>query len=253
MRRPPTVTLRLLLSALLLCALLIGSARAAPPAILKLEGRVNDYAHVLSAQQQAQLDSLLKSQEDKTSNQVVILTVPSLDSDTIEDFSIRTAQAWKLGQKSNRNGVLVIAAIQDHKLRIEVGYGLEGALTDAISSQIIRNEITPRFKAGDYGGGFLAGVTAIDKAIRGEYKAVPHKPQSQIDPGIIVFWMIFLFVMLISHVRFHRYRNHWLGPYWISGNSGGSFGSFSGGGSSGGGGFSGGGGSFGGGGASGGW
>ncbi len=235
---------------------LVASAHAATPAIPKLQGRVNDYAHVLSPQQKSQLDAFSTSVEQKTGNQLVILTVASLDGDTIEDFSIRTAQAWKLGRKDNRNGVLVVAAIQDHKLRIEVGYGLEGALTDARSSEIIRNEIAPRFKAGDYGGGLLAGITAIDKATRGEYKAVPHKPRSTIDPGIIIFWMIVLFVVLISHLRFRRYRNHWIGPYWIStsgtSSSGGIFsGSFSGGG--GGGGFSGGGGSFGGGGASGGW
>ncbi len=254
MRRIPAFTLCLLLPAVARCAPLVASAQAATPTIPKLEGRVNDYAHVLSPQQKAQLESFLKGVEDRTSNQIVILTVPSLEGDTIEDYAVRVFKAWKLGQKGRDNDVLVVAAINDRKMRIEVGYGLEGALTDAVSSQIIRNEMTPRFRASDYGGGLLAGVTAIDKATRGEYKAAPRKPQSRIDPGIIIFWMIVLFVILISHLRFRRYRNHWIGPYWIStSGSSSSGGMFSGEFSGGGGGFSGGGGGSGGGGASGGW
>jgi uncharacterized protein len=222
---------------------------------------VNDYAHVLSPDQQAQLRDFLLGQEAKTGNQIVVLTVPSLDSEAIEDFSLNVARNWKLGQKQDKNGVLLIAAINDRKMRIEVGFGLEGALTDALSSQIIRNEIAPHFKAGDYFGGLMAGVTAIDQATHGEYKAKGPPPQARqavhIDTGAVLFWMIFFILILASHVRFHRYRNHWLGPVWISSPSSGfgsggfsSGGGFSGGG---GGGYSGGGGSFGGGGASGGW
>jgi uncharacterized protein len=235
-------------------ALLAATAHAAP--IPKLEGRVNDFANVLTAAQRQQLEQLLVDEENRTSNQIAILTGRSLDGDTIEDFSLRAAEGWKLGQKSRDNGVLVVAAIQDHKMRIEVGKGLEGALTDAISSQIIRNEMAPKFRSGDFAGGLTAGVTAIGKAIRGEFKAIAPKHGKPADIGPVLFWMFVLAVFLLSHLRFGRYRNHWLGPYWYSGSSGGSFssGGFSGGGfSSGGGGFSGGGGSFGGGGASGSW
>jgi uncharacterized protein len=187
--------------------------------------------------------------------------VPSLNGEEIDDFSLNVARNWKLGQKQDKNGVLLIVAINDHKMRIEVGFGLEGALTDALSGEIIRNEIAPHFKAGDYFGGLMAGVTAIDKATHGEYKATgaTHHPQQgpNIPVGTLLFWMIFFIIILASHVRFRRYRNQWLGPVWISSpssgfGSGGSSG-WGGGGFSGGGGYSGGGGSFGGGGASGGW
>jgi uncharacterized protein len=235
-----------------LCLLLASAIQAAP--VPKLQGPVNDYAGVLSPQEENKLRAFLLDQESKTSNQVVVLTVPSLDGDTIETFAIKVAEAWKLGQRDKDNGVLVVAAIKDHKLRIEVGKGLEGTLTDALSSQIIRNEIAPKFKAGDYGGGLWDGVTAIDKAIRGEYKATQHAVH--VDTGAILFWMFVFIIFLMAHLRFGRYRNHWLGPYWVWNTSLGGFsGGFSGGGFSSGdsGGYSGGGGSFGGGGASGSW
>jgi uncharacterized protein len=244
----------------LCAALLTATAVQAAPAIPKLEGRVNDYAHVLSAGDVQRLDDFLANEENQTSNQIVILTVPSLDGDEISDFAYRVAQDWKLGQKGKDNGVLVVAAIKDRKLWIEVGRGLQGFLTDAVASQIYRNEITPHFRTGDYFAGLWAGVTAIDKVIHGEYHGSNAQPQARsavhIEPGFVLFWMLFFILVLASHVRFHRYRNHWIGPYWISSSGGG----FSGGGYSGGsgfsgsgGGFSGGGGSFDGGGAGGGW
>jgi uncharacterized protein len=240
--------------------LLAATAHAAPPTP-QLTEWVNDGAHVLSQPQIDQLTNFLKDEEARTSNQVVILTIPSLNGEDIADYSIRAARNAKIGQKQQKNGVLVVVATQDHKMRIEVGFGLEGVLTDALSGEIIRNEMTPEFRAGNYFGGLWAGVHAIDKAIRGEYKgtgALHQNPSTvHIEPGFVLFWMLFFILVLASHVRFRRYRNHWLGPVWIStpssgfgsGSSGGGF--FDGGG--GGGGFSGGGGGFGGGGASGGW
>ena len=152
------------------------AAAAAPPFRSSKAGeRLRPCAFAGAAK--SQLDEFLLDEEKKTSNQIVVLTVPSLDGD--DDRRLRRStcsKPGKLGQKGKDNGVLVVAAIKDRKMRIEVGYGLEGVLTDALSSQIIRNEIAPQFKAGDYGGGLLAGVTAIDKAIRGEYKADPRKP-----------------------------------------------------------------------------
>jgi uncharacterized protein len=240
----------------LLCSLLIAaSARAAP--ILKLHRRVNDFANVLSQDQQKRLSDFLADEENKTSNQIVILTVDSLDGDTIEDYANKVFRAAKLGQAGKDNGVLLVASIKDRKMWIEVGRGLQGVLTDAITSQIYRNEITPHFKAGDYGGGFWEGVVAIDQVIRGEYKGSGPKNG---NPGTALLYMIVGIVILISYLRMSRYRNHDLGPWWIAGNSLGGFsGGSSGGGSSGGswggggGGFSGGGGISDGGGAGGGW
>ena len=148
------------------------TAAHAAPRFRNCEGPVNDYAHVLSPEQASQLREFLLDQENKTEQ-----------SDRRPHGAIRStarrlrislnvaAQVGRLGQKQDKNGVLLVAAINDHKMRIEVGYGLEGALTDALSSQIIRNEIAPHFRTGDYFGGLMAGVTAIDKAIHGEYKA----------------------------------------------------------------------------------
>ena len=238
-----------------LCLLLAAQAAAAAP-IPRLEGPVNDYAHVISPEQQNRIREFLLDEEKKASNQIVVLTVNSLDGEDIEGYANKVFHEWRLGQKEKRNGVLLVAVIKDRKLRIEVGYGLEGVLTDALSSQIIRNEIAPKFKAGDYDGGIWVGVNAIDKAIRGEYKA---DPRTAANAGNVLLVMIVVIIFLIIYVRMTRYAQRRTGiPWWYTGGSGwsgSSWGGFSGGGgfSSGGGGYSGGGGDSGGGGASGGW
>ena len=133
--------------------------------------RVHDEAHALKQETADQLEKELKSYEDSTTNQVAILIVQSLDGEVLETYSLRVAEKWKLGQKGKDNGVLLFIAVDDHKMRIEVGQGLEGVLTDAQSSRIIRNEIAPEFRRGDYDAGIKAGVNGIVKAIAGEYKA----------------------------------------------------------------------------------
>jgi len=131
--------------------------------------RVHDEASVLSQETIQQLEAQLKLHEDSTSNQIAILIIPSLDGESIEDYALRVAEKWKLGQKEKDNGVLLLIAIDDRKMRIEVGYGLEGVLPDAICSQIIRNEMAPNFRRGDYNAGVLAAVNAIVQTIAGEY------------------------------------------------------------------------------------
>jgi len=138
---------------------------------IAIRGPVNDFAKVLSDAQAEQLRTSLLAQEKATSNQIVILTVASLNGEEIEPFANRVFQAAKLGQAGKDNGVLIVLAPKERKMRIEVGSGLEGSLTDAIASQIIRNEMAPRFKANDFAGGFSAAVNAIQLAIKGEYKA----------------------------------------------------------------------------------
>src|SRR6267154_127929 len=130
---------------------------------------VHDEANVLSASSKAQLEAVLKAERDSTSNQIAVLIIPSLDGDDIDSYGIRVAEAWKVGTKDNDNGAILIVAIQDRKVRIEVGQGLEGVLTDAMSSRINRNEIAPRFRQGDYDGGVNAGVSAIIQTIKGQY------------------------------------------------------------------------------------
>lgn len=136
-----------------------------------LTGRVVDLAHVLLADVAASLTRDLEAHETKTSNQVAVLILPSLEGEPLESFSHRVGTTWKLGQKGTENGVLLLVALRERKVRIEVGYGLEGTLTDLRSAHIIRQEIVPRFRAGDLPGGILAGVQAILGTIDGTYKA----------------------------------------------------------------------------------
>ena len=160
-----------------------------------LAGRVNDNAGLLAASARETLEALLKAHEDSTSNQVVVLTIPSLQGETLEDYSIKVAETWKLGQKDKDNGVLLLIAQDDRKVRIEVGDGLEGSLPDITCGHIIRREIVPRFRDSDYEGGVRAGVEAILGAIAGSYQV---EAESGDEPDLkfrILFFSIFLVVV----------------------------------------------------------
>ncbi len=137
----------------------------------KLQGRVNDYAHILSPGTVRQLDAALRYFEQTDSTQIVVLTVPSLKGEPIDDFGIHVADTWKIGQAKRDNGAILIISRMDRKVRIEVGYGLEGRLTDLVSGRIIRNVIVPAFRAGNFDEGVAAGVGAMMAAVKGEYKA----------------------------------------------------------------------------------
>ncbi|MDE2386002.1 MAG: TPM domain-containing protein [Alphaproteobacteria bacterium] len=220
-----------------------------------LTGRVVDDAHVLTADQATILSNRLQTFEDQSGHQMAIATVPSLQGTDIRDFGYQLGRAWALGQKGKNDGVLILVAPTEHKVSIEVGYGLEGDLTDATSSVIISHAMVPKFKAGDYFGGLWSGIDDIEKVIGGQGDQVVQAAQNQSaqaqDPvGAFIFIVFFIIVLLIIF-RASRGR----GVVFIPGGMGGGSNWSSGGGgwSSGGGGFSGGGGSFGGGGASGGW
>ena len=215
-----------------------------------LSGRVNDYGNMISAPVKAELETRLQQFEAAESTQIVILTIPSLQGEPIENFSIRVAEAWKIGHKGSDNGVLLIASRDDHKVRIEVGYGLEGRLTDLLSGRIISDDIVPAFKAKQFDEGFTKGVSSIIAAVHGEYKAKPQSEQNGKKPSFPLLFIIFFFIYLISQI----FRGHRGGPMANGGFGGGFFGGgFGSGSDGGGGGFSGGGGGFGGGGASGDW
>jgi len=147
-----------------------GAELAVPP----LQARVNDRAHVLTPAQSDALERKLAAFELETTHQIAVLTVPSLEGDPIEDFSIRVVEAWKLGREDADNGILVLVAPNDRQARIEVGRGLEGVIPDAIASRILRNQMIPRFQAGDVAGGITAGVDAVVAAAKGE--VVPVAP-----------------------------------------------------------------------------
>lgn len=140
----------------------------------ELKGYVNDYAGMLTPARAAALEEALRDFERSDSTQIVVLTIPALDGENIEAFSIRVAEAWKIGQQRVDNGVILLVAKAERKVRIEVGRGLEGKLTDLVSGRIIRAEISPRFKAGDFDAGIVAGVNAIAAVVKGEYTAAPR-------------------------------------------------------------------------------
>ncbi|RLD56933.1 MAG: hypothetical protein DRJ01_14565 [Bacteroidetes bacterium] len=226
--------------------------------IPKLTGRVNDYAEILNSTQEKEITALLFSQEHKTSSQFVLLTVPTLKGGSLEDYSIKVADSWKIGQKGLDNGVLLLISIAEKKIRIEVGYGLESILTDMKCGYIIRNIIVPHFKRGNYYDGIYSGLQAITGIVTNEFDISPEElakyqarkrkvKTSQLPIGIVVF---IIMIVLSSFKRTLRGRSG-LFPLLFLGGLGSRGGSGFGGGGFGG--FSGGGGGFGGGGASGGW
>ena len=252
----------------LLLVLLSSFARAAeviPPAP---QNHFNDYAGVVSAGTANQLNTELAQFERDTSNQLVVAIFPHMQSDSsIEDYTVRVAQAWGVGQRDKKNGAVLFIFSQDRKLFIQVGYGLEGALPDALCKEIIANEITPRFRNGDFTGGVTAGVHAMLAAAKGEYRgtgrtvADRRQRSDDIGQGGGIMILIFCGLVVLAMLRgiFGRkvvYNGRGRISPWIStgGWSGGSsWGGGSGGGGGGGGSFFGGGGSFGGGGAGGSW
>ncbi len=253
-------------------------AQTFPP----LTGRVVDTAALLQPEQAAALEAKLAGIQQSTGHQLVVAIVPDLQGYPIEDYGYRLGRAWALGDKAKDDGAILLVAKNDRKLRIEVGYGLEPVLTDAWSSLIINNTITPRFKAGDFAGGIDAGVDAIAEQIKltpeeaakrtAELAASEKLDRRSVNPGAFLFWIAIFFFVLLPMIgalsRGGRRRRHSSGlgeailwtainaavnsrgggdDHWGGGGGGGW------GGGGGGGGFSGGGGSFGGGGASGGW
>jgi uncharacterized protein len=162
----------ILAAATVLC-LFLGPTESFGLDVPRLSGRVNDYGDMISPQARATLETELAAFESADSTQVVVLTVPSLEGDVIEDFSIRVGDAWKIGQKGKDNGVILIVSKADRKIRIEIGRGLQGVLTDLLAGRIIDTVIKPRFKQNNFDEGFLEGTRAIIAATRGEFKPTP--------------------------------------------------------------------------------
>ncbi len=220
----------------------------------------NDYANVVSAGTAARLNQTLEDFERQSSEQIVVAVFPKMQSDSsIEDYTVRVARFWQVGQKDKNNGAVLFVFVQDHKMFLETGYGLEGVLPDALCKRIIDEQIAPRFKAGDFDGGLTAGVQAILAATRGEYKGNGTTVAEHLEHLVQAFPKIFAIAILILIILVFL-RGGTLGrgySVWTigsMGSSGGWGGGYSGGGGfSGGGSFSGGGGSFGGGGAGGSW
>lgn len=258
-------TVRALFSGLAFLALFTGAATTIALDVPPLSGRVNDYAGFLPPDRVRALEERLARFEQQSGHQIAVLTIPSLEGEDIEGFSIKVAESWKIGKKGFDNGVILFIARNDRRLRIEVGYGLEGVLPDAIASRIIREVIGPYFRANDYAGGIEAGVETILKVTRGEPLPEPARKRTRQTRSFdqilfILFLLAIPIVVVLNSLSQRRAHGVWsgggrrrstglegpfLGGFGGSGFGGGGFGS--------GGGFSGGGGGFGGGGASGGW
>jgi uncharacterized protein len=224
-----------------------GSANPQFPA---LSGRVVDEAHLLDAGAAQQLSAQLAQFEAASSIQLVVVTLPDLQGYPIEDFGYQLGRAWGIGEKGKNNGVLLIVAQHERAIRIEVGYGLEGTLTDALSSNIINAVIVPNFKRGAFADGIEQGAQAIMAALQGEYQPKPVQQKSQ-RPSIGFFG---LFVIILIFMMFSGGGRGGRGGFLPGALAGAVLGRGGfGGGGFGGGGFGGGGGSFGGGGASGNW
>ena len=192
-------------------------AAAADVAVPQLSGRVVDQTGTLSASDAAALTQRLKDLETRKGSQVAVLIVPTTQPETIEQFSIRVAEAWKIGRKKIDDGALLVIAKDDHKLRIEVGYGLEGALTDVTSRRIIDEIIVPRFKTGDFTGGISAGVDRIIRVIDGEPLPVPKPEVSHsVDPNMF-FNIIFSPFGLLGYAAIAAIMRGLLGRLFGSG------------------------------------
>jgi uncharacterized protein len=185
---------------LLLLLLFTGTFLCPPPGVAlevpPLTGRINDTAAMLSQQTIANLDSLLAVLEATDSTQLVVLTIPTLEGEVLEDYSLQVAEAWGIGQKGNDNGALLLISRDDRRLRIEVGYGLEGSLTDLTAGRIIGGVIVPRFKEGRFDQGISDGVQAMIQAVKGEFvagtTAASGKGQGN-DPAGLIFLLFFAF------------------------------------------------------------
>jgi uncharacterized protein len=239
----------------------------AAPKFPALSGRVVDDAHILSDTTRADLDRKLAALESNTSRQMVVVTLPSLQGYDISDYGYQLGRAWGIGQSKLNNGLLLIVAPNEHRVRIEVGYGLEPIVTDAFSSVVIQTQILPKFRSGDFNDGVTAGVDALIQQLSLETSEAEKRAAAAAEqlkrhghdqgdmPGwlvLLIFFGIFGFIAFQSWAVPGRRSGYYGGggPYW---GGGGGWGGGGWGGGGGGGGFGGGGGSFGGGGSSGSW
>jgi len=222
--------------ALLALCWLAAPAAAQDTAIPYLSGRVVDQAGILSIHARERLAFMLQAHERATGNQIVVITVPTLGGESVEDYSVRVFEEWKLGSRDKDNGVLILVVPQDRRIRIEVGYGLEGTLTDATASRIIRDLMTPRFREGNYDVGIEAGVTAVIQILEGRRSAgadadwlapegessgfhvrAPDMPLAErILIGAFVFGIIglFTFIGLVTPGGMGWFLYFFLIPFW---------------------------------------
>ncbi len=220
----------------LLCAAMGNLSAGDDTSVPYLSGRVVDQAEVMSADARGRIAAMLESHERMTGNQIVVLTVTGIGGESIEDFATRVFESWKLGSRQRDDGVLIVVAPQEHRMRIEVGYGLEGTLTDVAADRIIRNLMTPRFREGNYDVGIEAGATAVIQVLEGKVspnaaaswdsaprpasampaKGLPMSIGMRILVGLFVFGIIglFTFIGLVTPGGTGWFLYFFLIPFW---------------------------------------
>lgn len=210
---------RPLLALLLVAAFLVGATPARAETFPPPQGLVNDFAKMLSPDTRQRLEAELTALEKDTTAEVAVVTVDNLGGTTVEDYAVRLFEQWKIGKKGKDNGVLLLVAKEERKIRIEVGYGLEPIIPDGRAGRIIREEISPRFKEGDYDGGITAGITAIKGYITSGEPAPPPAPLED-NPAQLTFgdWFWLLLIVGVITVYFSgfmaRSKSIWLGGIW---------------------------------------
>jgi uncharacterized protein len=180
------------------CCIVVSSSDALALEVPPLQGYVNDYAGMISSGAKTNLENELRVFEQTDSTQIVILTVPSLEGENLEEFSMRVADSWKIGQRQKDNGIILLVAQQERKIRIEVGRGLEGRVTDLMAGRVIDLVMKPKFKRGDFDGGLFAGVHALIDGVRGEFAADGRQKVEKADKFSQFFsFLLFGFMMLL--------------------------------------------------------
>jgi len=194
----------------------VGVAVAQEPNLPEYQGFVNDYAGLLSPAVKTQLDAKLSQLEKDTTAEVAVVIVKTLEGDSIENYAVRLYEKWGIGKKGKDNGALFLVAVDEHKLRIEVGYGIEPVITDGRAGSILSGEVTPRFKENDYDGGIVAGVDAIEKYIRDGNPPAPLE-ENPVKSALgdwtgVLFFLTIITVYLSGFLA--RSKSIWMGGIW---------------------------------------
>jgi uncharacterized protein len=204
-----------------LVLLLVAVSAWAEVAVPPLKGRVTDLTGTLKPEQVASLEQLLRSFEARKGSQIAVLIVPTAAPETVEQYALRVAEQWKIGRKKVDDGAILVVAKDDRALRIEVGYGLEGALNDATASRIIREVIVPRFREGDFYGGISAGVDRMIRVIDGEPLPAPAKAAPPADEGVLQILPVLLILAFVGGAILRRLLGRFVGSLATGGVVGG--------------------------------
>ena len=204
-----------------LCVLLVAVSAWAQVAVPPLKGRVTDLTGTLKPEQVASLEQLLGSFEARKGSQIAVLMVPTTAPEAIEQYALRVAEQWKIGRKKVDDGAILVVAKDDRTLRIEVGYGLEGALNDATASRIIREVIVPRFREGDFFGGISAGVDRMIRVIDGEPLPAPAKAAPAVGDGVLQILPVLLILAVVAGAILRRMLGRFVGSAATGGVVGG--------------------------------